>query len=197
MLRVQTPNVNAKYAFPPKARCISPLRYSTMVYPMYFRFDQDLAIATVFNKSSHRFSSILYCASLMWLGWGSSARPLKLLNLPSSWIECRTFRLPPVIVTFTKRRVYTMRLYALPFGFFFFSCGSTWRVANQRTTICNSALLRGVIFCPFRSFRTYLWCLRLDFTGTSEGSVDFSHTCGSSVKCESTVCVWEAAGRLE
>lgn len=44
----------------------------------------------------------------------------------SSMAECyHTFRLPPVMVTLTNRRVKTMRLYARPFGFFFFSCGST------------------------------------------------------------------------
>ena len=37
-----------------------------------------------------------------------------------------TFLLPPVIVTLTKRRVYTILLYARPFGCFFFSWGSTW-----------------------------------------------------------------------
>lgn len=34
-------------------------------------------------------------------------------------------RLPPVMVTFTKRRVYTTRFFARPLGTFFFSCGST------------------------------------------------------------------------
>jgi len=35
------------------------------------------------------------------------------------------FLLPPVMVTLTKRRVYTTRFFARPLGTFFFSCGST------------------------------------------------------------------------
>lgn len=37
----------------------------------------------------------------------------------------RTFRLPPVMVTLTKRRVYFRRFMARPLGFFFFSWAST------------------------------------------------------------------------
>ena len=40
-------------------------------------------------------------------------------------------RLPPVIVTFTKRRVYVMRFLARPLGVFFFSCGSTFSQALE------------------------------------------------------------------
>lgn len=38
------------------------------------------------------------------------------------------FRLPPVRVTFTKRRVYVILFFARPLGVFFFSCGSTFGV---------------------------------------------------------------------
>ena len=34
-------------------------------------------------------------------------------------------RLPPVMTTFTKRRVYVRRFFARPLGTFFFSCFST------------------------------------------------------------------------
>lgn len=37
-----------------------------------------------------------------------------------------TFLFPPVIVTFTKRRVYVILFFARPLGVFFFSCGSTY-----------------------------------------------------------------------
>lgn len=36
-----------------------------------------------------------------------------------------TLRLPPVIVTFTNRRVYVILFLARPLGVFFFSWGST------------------------------------------------------------------------
>ena len=39
--------------------------------------------------------------------------------------EICTFRLPPVIVTLTNRRVYVILFLARPLGVFFFSCGST------------------------------------------------------------------------
>lgn len=38
----------------------------------------------------------------------------------------RTFLLPPVMVTFTKRRVYEILFFARPLGVFFFSWGSTY-----------------------------------------------------------------------
>lgn len=38
------------------------------------------------------------------------------------------FRLPPVIVTLTNRRVYVILFLARPLGVFFFSCGSTFGV---------------------------------------------------------------------
>lgn len=44
----------------------------------------------------------------------------------------RTFRLPPVMVTLTKRRVYLRRFIARPLGCFFFSCAST---CNHRILI--------------------------------------------------------------
>ena len=42
----------------------------------------------------------------------------------------RTFRFPPVIVTFTNRRVYVILFFARPLGVFFFSCGSTLGVCD-------------------------------------------------------------------
>merc|ERR1712093_730716 len=40
------------------------------------------------------------------------------------------FRLPPVMVTFTKRRVYVILFFARPLGVFFFSWGSTLGVCD-------------------------------------------------------------------
>jgi hypothetical protein len=59
----------------------------------------------------------------------------------SMWDNIRTFRLPPVMVTFTNRRVYVILFFARPFGVFFFSCGSTYAdrerqyFAAQKVTI--------------------------------------------------------------
>lgn len=46
-------------------------------------------------------------------------------SLPAENVSERTFRFPPVIVTFTNRRVYVILFFARPLGVFFFSCGST------------------------------------------------------------------------
>lgn len=51
-------------------------------------------------------------------------------------IDQRTFRLPPVMVTLTKRRVYFRRFMARPLGFFFFSCGSTCIHQTTPISIC-------------------------------------------------------------
>lgn len=63
------------------------------------------------------------------LGPGSSAAGVSKLKHPPGQIS-PTFRLPPVIVTLTKRRVYWMRFLARPLGVFFFSCGSTLGVCD-------------------------------------------------------------------
>ena len=80
------------------------------------------------------------------------------------------FLLPPVMVTFTKRRVYVMRFFARPLGVFFFSCGSTCIIIMRQ------------LLAHLHRFRwagwIYLWSLRLHFACTGEGAVDFAHDCG-------------------
>ena len=60
--------------------------------------------------------------------------------------EERTFRFPPVIVTLTNRRVYVILFFARPLGVFFFSCGSTYSLKDNRVSIiavrkCGTGLL--------------------------------------------------------
>lgn len=55
--------------------------------------------------------------------WGSSALVNSHLRCYS---EVPTLRLPPVMVTLTKRRVYVSLFLARPLGVFFFSWGSTF-----------------------------------------------------------------------
>lgn len=55
-----------------------------------------------------------------------SSMPPLVFNDPFVHVSQRTFLFPPVIVTLTNRRVYTILFFALPFGSFFFSCGSTY-----------------------------------------------------------------------
>jgi hypothetical protein len=117
----------------------------------------------------------------------------------SSRICMLTFLLPPVRVTFTNRRVYVMRFFARPLGVFFFSWGSTYNGKSISYHSIYTLFWHGVIAlasCQGRGVHgvpllnislhmliqgiSYLWCLRLDFSGTSEGSVDFSHDCGLS-----------------
>ena len=59
----------------------------------------------------------------MWLGWGSSAHIISFRQDkgPDVLKTIRTFRLPPVRVTFTNRRVYVILFFARPLGVFFFS----------------------------------------------------------------------------
>lgn len=56
----------------------------------------------------------------------------------------RTFRLPPVMVTLTKRRVYLRRFRARPLGSFFFSCFSTCtsgKKTHQQTIPSKTSLV--------------------------------------------------------
>lgn len=80
------------------------------------------------------------------------------------------FRLPPVMVTLTKRRVYVILFLARPLGVFFFSCGST---CSSHYQCVYARIVRG-----WRGVSAYLWGLRLDLSGTCEGSVNLSHDCG-------------------
>lgn len=68
--------------------------------------------------------------------WHASIEPVTLIHerdivysrshsLRNPELSQHTFRLPPVMVTLTKRRVYFRRFMARPLGSFFFSCGST------------------------------------------------------------------------
>jgi len=105
----------------------------------------------------------------------------------SSWLqhgglgECCTFLLPPVIVTLTNRRVYTIRFFALPFGSFFFSWGSTCTTSSQPLSCMPHACRQGwwSAFATLEKSKglSHLWCLRLDLAGTGEGSVNFTHDC--------------------
>lgn len=65
-----------------------------------------------------RVDGFITQSSIMLLGWGSSGRCKHELEILSSE---STFLLPPVMVTFTKRRVYVILFFARPLGVFFFS----------------------------------------------------------------------------
>lgn len=77
---------------------------------------------------------------------------------PYSHIQ-HTFRLPPVMVTLTKRRVYFKRFMARPLGSFFFSCGSTcsWLKRDSISKICPSTahLLWFHLLSSFENFENF------------------------------------------
>lgn len=112
-----------------------------------------------------------------------------------------TFLFPPVIVTFTKRRVYVILFLARPLGVFFFSCGSTCTIIKsaclpglhsshegkeplwslEGSGLCQAEVLPICRYAkPLKKGEIYLGSLRLDFTSTRERAVDFTHDCGSS-----------------
>jgi len=51
---------------------------------------------------------------------------------------------------------------------------------HESAGVCDT-LLRATLGGLLLLLRLNLWCLRLDLSGTSEGSVDLSHDCGLSV----------------
>jgi hypothetical protein len=110
-------------------------------------------------------TKVILARSSKFRGWGSSAPVSNHVYIAGVFVP--TLRLPPVRVTFTKRRVYVSLFLARPLGVFFFSWGSTFA--------CVSALRRRVRRVRRRA---YLGSLRLDLSGTSEGSVNFTHDCG-------------------
>jgi hypothetical protein len=66
----------------------------------------------------------------------------------SLWEFIHTFRLPPVIVTFTNRLVYVILFFARPLGVFFFSWGSTCA-----STKCQVVIKRGFAITVLRDCR--------------------------------------------
>ena len=85
---------------------------------------EETEFMTVFSSSSCSFrapflSCLAYEVGLGFICYPSApAHPEKIPSL-------RTLRLPPVMVTLTKRRVYVSLFFARPLGVFFFSWGST------------------------------------------------------------------------
>lgn len=61
------------------------------------------------------------------------------------------FRLPPVMVTLTKRRVYVILFFARPLGVFFFSWGSTCHGLSAPAPLFH-------LFYHLRSWRTFGVC---------------------------------------
>jgi hypothetical protein len=139
----------------------------------------------------------------MRLGWGSSGMPVRCYYFRDGTESMLTFLLPPVRVTFTKRRVYVILFFARPLGVFFFSWGSTYESspsvfivpASYMPKSSCSSFPRSIVCLPSTDSPptsttsslpplnrdiSYLWCLRLDLSGTSERSVNFSHDCGLS-----------------
>ena len=86
-------------------------------------------------------------------------------------LSCYTFRLPPVMVTLTKRRVYKSLLWARPLATLRFSVGSTYFHQNPS----ESSVQRASEWEYRRKCLPYLWSLRLDFARTGERAVDFTH----------------------
>ncbi len=123
-------------------------------------------------------------------GWDSSARELSVRSPRRRIVsfQCvRTFLLPPVNVTFTKRLVYNILFLARPLGTFFFSCFSTCdEFASQPRSIIKIRISR---LRDESAARDTVWwacanlgSLRSDFAGTGEGSVNFTHDCEVSVR---------------
>ena len=114
--------------------------------------------------------------------------------------RCLTFLLPPVNVTFTKRRVYlnsSQNLISSPMPDKATHTESSswpfplaaWASPGAQPIHANHILTPEPSFHLFRLpsrniigillyfAESYLWGLRLDFSGTSQRSMDFSHDC--------------------
>lgn len=97
----------------------------------------DIAFPETLGSSSKLPSSfvmekLVATDSSSFTTWGSGSSVLLSascnLKAQVQIFRLHTLRLPPVMVTLTKRRVYVIRFLARPLGVFFFSCGSTFGV---------------------------------------------------------------------
>jgi hypothetical protein len=86
--------------------------------------------------SPHSLSSVSFSYVV---GLGFIYYNQHLFNQSAVFHRLHTLRLPPVMVTLTNRRVYTILLRARPFGDFFFSCFSTCQSKYEQTIIISSA----------------------------------------------------------
>lgn len=113
---------------------------------------------TVFSSSScsFRLPSLSCLAYEVGLGfiWDMSA-PAHY----STFTHLRTLRLPPVMVTFTKRRVYVSLFFARPLGVFFFSWGSTWYVSDA-TLVVPVIHLQSSFLSPLLRYRCSTYGVR-------------------------------------
>lgn len=107
-----------------------------------------------------------------------------------------TFRLPPVMVTLTNRRVYWRRLYARPLGFLLFSWGSTFGVWDltlpvvththvsgpiQRNSRDRLLLLRKMVCTDQRGQdcrELFPWWMMILLSGTGFAMAEFDGSCG-------------------
>ncbi len=135
---------NSLTPLPPYASVPSFLSSPSLFHPQRFNLCSWVRVHLRTQPCQQTFSAQCLVTSSPWIAMGHQASVPTGVDRKS---RQRTFLFPPVIVTFTNRRVYVILFFARPLGVFFFSWGSTCDQSSISTHLATCMCAPNIVCC--------------------------------------------------